>query len=619
MEGQPSFRVYIIGLLDQSLNTQALTLFAEYRTARGISRIVIKKSDLDHLLGQIRSLKSFIEAGAPELQVEALKVLGSRFFELLLIGKTRDLFFTATGEHSTSTVLPLEIIAEDPEVAGWPWEYLYNANAESFISQEFHPISRSIFTSTKPSPCGPIVGKVRMLLILGVPPDDSDTTPKEEIRYIQEVFSTQLDESRFEIDILSAEEYQNIITKLNSKHYDIVHYFGHAGFDQSNKLGYLSIKRPGKSQFKVDANQFALTLRNRGIRLVFLNACKTAMSAPTENPARSSIAAALLDRGIPAVVASQFSLPDNSAHFLASTIYNALLTGKPIGDAIRDGRNAVSFADAAKFFDWGIPVLYSTNPAQIILPLVGEKPQWADDFGKATASGTLIKTLAASAAHGAPSLVAERTRTKGRKAKVRVALIDLDAKIGFLPDLVETANESQNYYQFEVVYLPVPSGYARSDIGTEVQTYLPRLASVFESAPNSLSVDFVCCLTRNMVATEEDGQTYYNLFAATFPGTHKAIAISTFGLREYARQAEVPFANAVLSICVSMLVEADDRWNIERHEKTFGCPFDLCWNRDDIVVGLRKMRFDHRECREKIGDADQLAAIDSLADLDRVS
>lgn len=85
------------------------------------------------------------------------------------------------------------------------------------------------------------------------------------------------------------------------------------------------------------------------------------MSAPTENPARSSIAAALLDRGIPAVVASQFSLPDNSAHFLASTIYNALLTGKPIGDAIRDGRNAVSFADAAKFFDWGIPVLYSTN------------------------------------------------------------------------------------------------------------------------------------------------------------------------------------------------------------------------------------------------------------------
>ncbi|HXH43959.1 MAG TPA: CHAT domain-containing protein [Bradyrhizobium sp.] len=599
-------------------------MVAEYRAARGLSRIKIAKSEFDGLVGEIRGLRSFIEGGAPEFGKEALRALGSRLFELLLVGRTRDLFFTATGEHEPGEVLPLEVVAEDPEVASWPWEYLYNSNAESFVAQEFHPISRSIFTSTKPSACGPIAGKVRMLLILGVPPDDRDTTPQEEIKYISEVFSAQLDDSRFEIDVLSAEEYQKIVTKLSAQEYHIVHYFGHAGFDYKERVGYLSIQRPGKERFKVDANVFALALRNRGVRLVFLNACKSAVSAPTENPARSSIAAALLDRGIPAVVASQFSIPDNSAHFLAATIYNALLTGRAVGDAIRDGRTAISFADAAKFFDWGIPVLYAANPGEVILPPGMRKPAWAEDFGRAAASGTLIETLAAAdrGPPGAPSLIAERTRPmikdtiKTGKPKYKVALVDIDAKVGFLPDLAQAANQEQGYYHFEVVYLPVPSGYAREGLGDGVQTYLPRLATVLGSTPDLLSVDFVCCLTRNMVATEDDDMIDCNLFAAPLPGNDRVIAVSTFGLRDYARQAGVSFAKAVLAICLSMLVKSDERWAIEYHDDTVGCLFDYCENRDDIVVGLRKMRFDHKSCRDKIKDIDQLAAIDALAELD---
>ncbi len=214
----------------------------------------------------------------------------------------------------------------------------------------------------------------------------------------------------------------------------------------------------------MDANTLARILRDRGIRLVFLNAFKTAVGAPTENPARSSIAAALLDRGIPAVVASQFSLPDASAHFFASAIYNTLLTGKPLGDAIRDGRTAMYFAERAKYLDWGIPVLYTTDPGQVILPKVGRKPAWASKLEEATGRGVLIETLAAGNKSGAPSLVVEATRATTTSAKYRVALIDIDAKAGFLPDLVEAANQKQKYYHFAVAYFPVPSGYARGDL-----------------------------------------------------------------------------------------------------------------------------------------------------------
>jgi hypothetical protein len=64
-----------------------------------------------------------------------------------------------------------------------------------------------------------------------------------------------------------------------------------------------------------------------------------------------------------------------------------------------------------------------------------------------------------------------------------------------------------------------------------------------------------------------------------------------------------------------MLIHMDKRWNLGFHEETVGCFMDLCWERDDILVGLRKMRFDHRDCRDKIKDREQLAALDALLEL----
>jgi hypothetical protein len=43
---------------------------------------------------------------------------------------------------------------------------------------------------------------------------------------------------------------------------------------------------------------------------------------------------------------------------------------------------------------------------------------------------------------------------------------------------------------------------------------------------------------------------------------------------------------------------------------------DYCDNRDDILVGLRHLTFDHEPCRQRLNDSpDQLAAIDSLVEL----
>jgi len=88
--------------------------------------------------------------------------------------------------------------------------------------------------------------------------------------------------------------------------------------------------------------------------------------------------------------------------------------------------------------------------------------------------------------------------------------------------------------------------------------------------------------------------------------------VSTFDLRRYAKKAKVSFEKAVFGLCLAMIVSSDPRWRIKYHDETVGCIFDFCEDRDDIVASLKKSKFDHEVCRNKIRDKAQLAAIDSI-------
>jgi hypothetical protein len=607
-------RLYILGPISKVDAPCTLTIFGEYKTLRGLSRIDLTAADVEEVLGSIAGLRSFVEGGYPELTSETLVRIGARLFDILITHRTRDLFLTATGENKgQGHLLPLEIVAEDPALASWPWEYMYNTSDESFIAQEFHPISRSIFSMTSRQPLAVKQGGVRILMILGVLPDDPYTTPAEEIRVIRDVFQARLGLENVVLDILPASEYKTIPTRISNERIDIVHYFGHAQFDYEQRQGYLSICRPNASPFKMYAKDLAILLLASGVRLVFLNACKTAEASSLENPGRSSLAGTLLNKGIPAVIGTQFSLPDVSAHILSATIYDALLLGKPVGQAVRSGRNAMFLADDANFFDWGIPVLYSTDPSQVLFQARGvvEGSPFINAGRDHVVTNVIDEEMAdaqSSIFEGAPQF----TDTE----MVKVALVDIDSKVGFLPDAVTLLNDSQSYYQFEVAYRTIPSGYVRSDIGSVPQTFVPRLDDVLRPLPKELGVDYVCGLTQHPIAGNINDEIYYNYFTSSITQTLDVFVISTYDLRRYAREADVPFSKAVLYLCLSMLLACDLRWGLDYHQKTHGCFLDLCEQRADIIVGLKKGRFDHIACRKKIKESTQLEAIDAFWSLD---
>ena len=590
------FRLYILGHLAQ-VAQQPLVTLAEFESSRAIERVQLSQKQIDSLKRTLQDLRGFIEAGYPPFERASLEQLGSEMFDLIIAGRVRRLLDRATG--SQHQVLPFEIYVEDNEIAGWPWEYLYDSSSRVFMCQEFHPISRGIFTLQSGKSLPPKSGKIHILLLLGVLPGDRNTTPQEEIKWIHEVFRQGLDSKSVEIKVMQAIRPDDLRIELSaSAEYDIVHFFGHARYDEAAKEGYLRFERPEAEPFLFYANDFAQLLASEGknIRLVFLNACETGV-AQSADPARSSVAAAVLDRGIPAVIATQYSIPDTSAHHLSAMLYNALVKGKPLVEAMRDGRQSMSYAAGRRFFDWGIPVLYSSDPGLVIFP---------------GATDTIVyRGLDAEAAKGASANAAQRSR-----ARVRVALVDFDAKAGFLPDVIQQANQVQSYYHFQIAYLPLPGGVIRTDFENgkaAPQLFVPRLEGYLKDAPQDLQVDKVCCLTRSLIALDEED---YNFFTNTLPGNENIFFVTSFGIRDYARQANVTFAKAMLYLCLAQLVQTDERWGIDCHDETVGCLFDYCENWDDLVVSLKHMRLDHAECRDKIKDEHQLSAIDALLALD---
>jgi hypothetical protein len=63
-------------------------------------------------------------------------------------------------------------------------------------------------------------------------------------------------------------------------------------------------------------------------------------------------------------------------------------------------------------------------------------------------------------------------------------------------------------------------------------------------------------------------------------------------------------------------LEVVGKWELAYHRKTLGCLFDRCDLRADLVKGLSHMKFDHKQCRNKMKNGNLLKAIDALLALE---
>jgi CHAT domain-containing protein len=201
------------------------------------------------------------------------------------------------------------------------------------------------------------VDRLRLLFVVAHPVDYPSLNLKQEVKDMCTALDPLQQQGRLEYTIIrgheaNADYLQQI---LLDNDYHVFHFLGHGAFDDASGQGVLMLEGADGRGERLAAPQLARLLHDvAGIRLAFLNACKTAVTSETSPFA--SVAGALVKSGVPAVVASQYAISDKSAISFARKFYQALAKFHPLETAVAEGRKAIDISE--KNYEWGVPVLY---------------------------------------------------------------------------------------------------------------------------------------------------------------------------------------------------------------------------------------------------------------------
>jgi hypothetical protein len=163
---------------------------------------------------------------------------------------------------------------------------------------------------------------------------------------------------------------RRILEALEPAH--VFHFSGHGTFDvrmgaQPGVLegeGTLIFEDEQHEQDPIPAADVAINLRARGVRVAVLNACQTGQSDSVN--VWSSAATSLLTAGLGAVVGMQFRVGDAAATAFSKVLYQALIGGAAVDEAVSMGRQAIAADDDRR--GWITPVLYLNTPDGVVFP-----------------------------------------------------------------------------------------------------------------------------------------------------------------------------------------------------------------------------------------------------------
>ena len=163
--------------------------------------------------------------------------------------------------------------------------------------------------------------------------------------------------------------------KLLSAPWHVLHFVGHGSYDSSSDEGVLAFVGPdGRAEY-VDASALAdlLDQAEPTPRLVVINSCMSGTSGTDE--LYSGTAAALVNSGINAVAAMQFTISDAAAIAFSQGFYSALAYGRRIDEAVVSGRIAI-LGLGRDTLEWVTPVLCLRGDETQLFVLPGTAEDW---------------------------------------------------------------------------------------------------------------------------------------------------------------------------------------------------------------------------------------------------
>ena len=283
------------------------------------------------------------------------KQLGQMMRDLLFPGRIGEIFFANMNSmRRQGKGLRIRLRIDPPELSKLPWEYCYGGDDFGFFALDPRtPLVRYIarpFQSTTLSVPNPM----RVLLAIAAPSDQAPLSVDEEEKRIRTWLKPMGE--RVQLKVVRNATPQRLQAALTDSPH-IFHFIGHGEFVDGT--GKLVLENDfGMSEYR-DSEQLKVMLRGRDVKVVILNACKSA--AGNAHAAFAGVAPALVQADVPAVIAMQFNVPDKTALGFTQDLYRYLMSGYPLDQAVTEMRSG-AFNNANDKYFWGIPALYMRSP-----------------------------------------------------------------------------------------------------------------------------------------------------------------------------------------------------------------------------------------------------------------
>jgi hypothetical protein len=167
-----------------------------------------------------------------------------------------------------------------------------------------------------------------------------------------------------ELHWLAGQTWRDLQQALQNGPWHVFHYIGHAQAATMASEGGLLLPGEAEEIRLLSASELARLLGDQAtLRLVVLNACQSARG--NEQQPFSSLAARLVQRGLPAVVAMQSPISDRVGLEFAQSFYSAVANQLPVDAALSEARKAMSLAQPESV-EWATPVLYLRAPDGVL-------------------------------------------------------------------------------------------------------------------------------------------------------------------------------------------------------------------------------------------------------------
>ena len=292
-------------------------------------------------------------------QIELGKVLGG----LLLPPYARGLFEASLARLADDEGLRVRLRLAD-ELADVPWEFAWvgrhrgAADAAGFLALDprISIVRHESVAVPLPAPADASAG--RRVVVAMASPDGYPPLPSlaAERQALEEALAAVAGVTAGFVDGATRAS----VLEAVADGADVFHFSGH-GITGSDGAGSVVLAGPGTTNQAdvLPAGLLAEMVQAKGVRLAVLGACDTGRR--DDKNVWGGVASAVLRRGVPAVVAMQFTVGDRRAAAFAGATYRALVAGLTVDEAVALGRTAIRAASTgthADVRDWGVPVLY---------------------------------------------------------------------------------------------------------------------------------------------------------------------------------------------------------------------------------------------------------------------